>query len=125
MTDNKIIKTLECCSVEGMECSQCPNKDIGIGCITLTLTNALDLIKRQEAELEDLREIVFMDRSEAIKNLKTEARKEFAEKIKEKNGNDFLRSWYEGADECYEFNQEAFEMFIDNLLKEMERENDR
>ena len=35
-----------------------------------------------QAELADLREIVFMDRSEAIKNLKAEAIKEFAEAVK-------------------------------------------
>lgn len=124
MKDNEIIKALECCSVNGMECSQCPNKDMGIGCVTLTLTNSFDLIKRQKAEIEDLREIVFMDRSEAIKSLKAEVRKEFAERLKEKNGDDFITEWYESADICYEFNQEEFEAFIDNLLKEMEREND-
>ena len=41
-----------------------------------------------QAELEDLREIVFMDRTEEIKKknkeLKTEAVKEFAERLKNK-----------------------------------------
>lgn len=40
-------------------------------------------INRQKAEIEDLREIVYMDRSEAIKKMKAEAVKEFAEKLKE------------------------------------------
>ena len=106
MKDNEIIKALECCSVNGMECSQCPNKDMGIGCITLILTNSFDLIKRQEAELEDLREIVFMDRSEAIENLRAEAREEFAERLKEETKYIYLTN--------------KFHSIINNLLKEME-----
>lgn len=45
---------------------------------------AITLINRQRAELEDLREIVFMDRSEAIKNLKSEAIKEFAQRLRKR-----------------------------------------
>jgi hypothetical protein len=43
--------------------------------------------------------------------------KKFAEKVKAQNGNNFLESWYESADICYEFNQEKFESFIDNLVR--------
>jgi hypothetical protein len=49
-----------------------------------TFNAVVDLIGRQKAELEDLREIVFMDRSEAIKNLIAEAIKDFAERLIDK-----------------------------------------
>lgn len=79
-------------------------------------------INRQKAEIELLKEILCTSKvlTATCAGVRIKTAKEFAEKIKEKNGNDFLRSWYEGADECYEFNQEAFEEFIDNLLKEIE-----
>ena len=81
-TDDEIIKALECCSTDEQPCSMCPLWQIcGDGRMTSTHL-ALAIINRQNAELEDLREIVFMDRSEAIKNLKAEAIKEFAENVK-------------------------------------------
>lgn len=59
---------------------------INIGSVTLSKEDVLaidEFISRQKAEIEELREIVFMDRSEAIKQLKAEAVKEFAEMLKE------------------------------------------
>lgn len=67
---------------------------------------ALDLINRQRAEIEDLNEIVFTDRTEAIKMLKAEAIKEFAERLK----NSFGYGWVLGS---------AAKTHIDNLVKEM------
>lgn len=64
------------------------------------------IINRQKAELEDLREIVFTDRTEAIKNLKAEAIEEFAEKLKDIFG----YGWVLGG---------AVKTHIDNLVKEM------
>lgn len=58
-----------------------------IGSVTLSKEFILaidDFINRQKAEIDELREIVFMDRSEGIKQLKAEAVKEFAERVKEK-----------------------------------------
>ena len=71
---------------------------------------------RQQAELEDLREIVFMDRTEEIKKknkeLKTEAVKEFAERLKEMSTQGFWETdAYVGVEQ------------IDNLVKEMESES--
>ena len=69
-------------------------------------------INRQQTELEDLREIVFMDRTEEIKKknkeLKTEAVKEFAEKLKERIIEDFL-----------EYKTDTTIGYIDNLVTEM------
>ena len=47
---------------------------------------AAEANKDLNAEIEDLREIVFTDRTEAIKNLKAEAIKEFELRLKEKSG---------------------------------------
>lgn len=85
MTDNEIIKAMDICGhLEA--CAECPLGDMeGVDkCMHTLLQNALDLINRLKEENEDLRQIVFTDRSEAIKNLKSAARKEFAERLKEK-----------------------------------------
>lgn len=107
MKDNEIIKGLEYCVVE-CNCANCPlyeDKYMSKECVEIE-ARALDLIKRQRAEIEVLREIVFMDRSEAIKNLKAEARNEFVERLKVKTKNIYLTN--------------KFHSIIDNLLKEME-----
>ena len=51
MTDNEIIKGLENCNnVDVGGCSGCPYRDEN--CINRIMADALDLIKRQRAELE-------------------------------------------------------------------------
>lgn len=97
MTNKEIIKALEGAILNAKKC------DSKVWSIELyKLENALDLINRQYTELEDLREIVFMDRSEAIKNLKSEVIKEFAEKLK-----DIYRV------------HDGLHLTIDNLVKEI------
>ena len=54
MTDNEFIKALECCA-KG-DCSMCPLNYGSPTCIKTLVTNALDLINRQKAEIERLRE---------------------------------------------------------------------
>ena len=82
MTDEQIIEALEYC-VSTKSCEECPicNTD---NCGFVLMRNAFDLIERQRAEIEDLREIIFTDRTEAIKKLKAEAIKEFAERLKKR-----------------------------------------
>lgn len=56
MTDNEIIKALECCS-NGNACQEeCPLNDLEdlAYCMSTLLQNTLDLINRQKAEIEDL-----------------------------------------------------------------------
>ena len=51
MTDNEIIKALECCTA-GAGCRKCP-ADVGSAeCIQILMKDSLDLIKRQQAEIE-------------------------------------------------------------------------
>ena len=85
-TDEQIMKAIECCFLNG-DCSGCPAefREYDEICVRCVGKNALEMFNRQRAELEDLREIVFTDRTEAIKNLKAEAIKEFARRLKRKN----------------------------------------
>ena len=86
-TDAEIVKALECCN--DCNCKQCPCyvEDIN-GCKEIPTDQILALINRQKTEIENLREIVFLDRSEAIeaerRKIKAEAIKEFAERLIDK-----------------------------------------
>ena len=117
MTDNDIIKALECCS-NAEPCSNCPYQK---QCDETDLAEiALDLINRQKAEIESLEKDskrlkkVQMQLDDAMKmysTIKAEAIKEFAERLKEK--------WTIASPEPY--NTDAVEVLdsIDNLAKEM------
>ncbi len=55
MSDNDIIKALECCSVHGLlKCEKCPKKNEGVTCMYALSKDALNLINRQQAEIERL-----------------------------------------------------------------------
>ena len=122
MTDNEIIKALEVCHkcVYG-SCPECPLHGVG-GCDSELMKYALNLIKRQKAEIERLEkiEIVFdeiedtinplpfeTDYDKAVKQAKAEAIKEFAERLKEKERPTFPLAMVVDISE------------IDNLVKEM------
>lgn len=102
MTDNEIIKALGCysCMVDGLH------------------ENALDLIKRQTTKIERL-EAEKDNLIRTYRECQIEVLRDFAEKLKSYNHNEFIHSWYESADLCYEFDDSAYEIFIDNLVKEM------
>lgn len=102
MTDNEIVKALECCisSITALACFKCPmvkNKECN-GSNTnvnkLVVENALALITRQKAEIERLKEFIEKDQglilkltgvpvNEYNKKIKSEAYREFADKITE------------------------------------------
>lgn len=98
MTDEQIIKALECCATDdGDDCSQCPYDNIVYepgngGCVNRCRKEALDLIKRQKAEIERLEIELKAMRGTAntykkwYHEAKSEAIKEFAERLKEKFG---------------------------------------
>ena len=85
MTDEQIIKALECCATDdGDDCFQCPYGNIVYkpgngGCVNRCRKDALDLINRQKAEIERLLQKLQQAKSEAIK--------EFAEALKESADN--------------------------------------
>ena len=87
MTDNEIIKTLECCI--NNKCSNCPQRKMACS-ETVAMENALDLINRQKAEIERLKsyknlyedlKAENLETIKAIKNCKAEAIREFAERL--------------------------------------------
>ena len=92
MTDNEIIKALECCLIECGECTVCPLKHIkSVKCLDLLNRNAYNLINRQKAEIEKLKKekdemhkdvIVAEEYAWSLKTAKSEAIREFAEKLK-------------------------------------------
>lgn len=83
MTDNEIIKALECCIFDDVkECDNCPyyDKETEIYCVNDLLKDALNLINRQKAEIESLKN----DRDFWESAAKTEVSEviiEFAERI--------------------------------------------
>ena len=110
MTDNDIIKALECC---GNQMYSCTDKR----CKAQTLGNALNLINRQKAEIERLRmEAKTVDKrleelDRPIAEIRAEAITDFAEKLKEKAkmGKGYLGNVYHTVDVCY----------IDQIAKEL------
>jgi hypothetical protein len=105
MTDNEIIKALECCVKTEFisDCAKC--EMFAIDCKDILIENALDLINRQKAEIERL-QAMHKEMCVGMKVLKRKAIKEFAERLKRvvavHNGD--MWSKYE---------------YIDNLVKEM------
>ena len=118
MTDNEIIKALECCTDESYEnCNECPYSTDTLSCKRLKLLeDSLELINRQKAEIERLKKEVSVARDAYIsiqdryEHTKAESYKEFAERLNEKA---------QIAD-CFDsYNMVVGTHFIDNLLKEM------
>ena len=92
MTDSEIIKALECCTGGLDYCKECPAKEYNVECGDVLKNNALKLINRQKAEIEMLKsrrnflEIEYKNQNnlfwERVEGAKSEAIKEFAERVK-------------------------------------------
>ncbi len=139
MTDEQIIKALECCATDdGDDCFQCPYCNLFYepgngGCVNRCRKDALELINRQKAEIESLKQIIDEQDKEIIKlqkriifwredlnyqpeKIKSEAIKEFAERLKEE-----MRLDDDCDYDCINCHYECKEYipYIDNLVKEM------
>lgn len=94
MTDDKIIKALNCCQ-NSERCDDCPYSHLrgqNTLCIDTSQADYLDLINRQKAEIEELQKrIVFWreDMDYRPNEIRAEAIKEFAERLKERASNKF------------------------------------
>lgn len=77
MDAEKVIKALVCCGDK--ICKHCPNYSEDIECSEKLIKEALDLIKRQQAEIEAL-----INGQETLQKMYAEAYKYFAERLKEK-----------------------------------------
>lgn len=89
MTDNEIIKALECCgNIVDSTCKECAyHETYNASCVVRLMRNALDLINRQKAEIEKYKSGMIAN-AEVVKTLinelktaKSEAIKEFAEEL--------------------------------------------
>lgn len=112
MTDNEIIKALECCHYT--DCSDCPIRGEG-ACVDNLPQYALDLINRQKAEIERLRDTIEktdaayfakVGEVERLTTAEAEAIKKFAEKLKTALYVKGITDW-------------TVDDIIDNLAKEM------
>ena len=124
MTDEQLIKALECCAKTEFisDCAKC--EMFAFDCKDILIENALDLINRQKAEIEKLEKenekqkatleaidnemmpLPFeTDFDKAIKTAKSEAIKKFAKELKN----------YFSISECYL----DIINIIDNFVKEM------
>ena len=110
MTSREIINALvRCTGVHtSTTCLDCPYSARGHDvvhfgedfCKDALLRDSLNLITHQNA-------------------IKSKVIKDFAERVKSENGNGFLCSWYESADVVVAFDQDKFDKFIDNIVKEL------
>ena len=91
MTDNEIIKALECCARLQRRCDECPDRHELNLCGMALKSQALKLINRQKEEIRRLKEDVddLEIKVEHLTVLLAEARheavKEFAERLKEQH----------------------------------------
>ena len=89
MNDKEIIKALECC-IEDEDCTHCPSIKEMPYCSNDIMMGALNLIKRQQAEIEKLKNEIQTTKDAYImlqtKNeiIKSEAVKEFEDRLKNK-----------------------------------------
>ena len=106
MTDEQVIKALEWL-IFNFQKQDNPKDDSDriCNCINLYCQNAVDLIKQQQAEIEHFRDLT--------KKIKSEAYKEFAERLKEKGTPVTGGKGFEGV---YVM---CSNLAIDNLVKEL------
>lgn len=134
MSDNKIINALECCMSLTYECDVCPYK--ANGCSGSLMKDTINLINSQKEKIEKLQSEKYEWKLSAIKcadqrdeierlysnlrfssmigNTRTEAIKEFAERLTKKV---FPLGYL--CDGDYPVNAKAVKIVIDNLVKEM------
>jgi hypothetical protein len=116
MTDNEIIKALDCCSKMHV-CRECVFWEMhSAQCVSELLSNTLDLINSQKVEIERLKEAYAVyEETTGLKWARAEAIKEFAKRLKkEKIKPEF--PW-----DSFFVTEEA----IDNLVKEMTEEGQK
>ena len=111
MTDNEIIKALECCKPQKgtRDCNNCPYAECEKGCADELIKESLDFINRQKAEIDRLKSenlalsqkrITMVERIDIVNNARNKAIREFADQLKrficleEDEGSDFREEMY-------------------------------
>lgn len=123
MTDEQIVKALECCK-DNDGCNKCPYGNIfSKKCINLIQKNALDLIKRQQAEIKELQEILggtSKVQSQTCAVVRAETVREFAKRLTEHSSFCVAKS---GGKEMHETKAYTIRAkIIDELVREMTEE---
>lgn len=124
MTDNEIIKALECCK-DGGVCTGCPLFEQKTAkCISQLNEYTLDLINRQKAEIERLShkcgDCAGCTQWKCdCSNIKSEAIREFVEKLKEKASHETYHDSYGGEKFSYTISTVDFDD-IDQTVDEMD-----
>lgn len=119
MTDNEIIKCLECCASE--EENACDDCYCANGKCIATTPYVLDLINRQQAEIERWRyqlELVLKERadhSEAIKEFASEFEYEIIHKEFWKDHPHTSQVWLNGYEQC----MRDIRVMLKDKIKEM------
>ena len=116
MTESEIMKALECCSTGLAEsCLDCPLSNT---CMTTSVEQlALDLINRKNAEIEKFADIGKLY-SEIRADARSEAIKEFAERVKEAGAKSVEVAFYGNGTETIEFITLRTNL-VDQIAKEM------
>ena len=122
MTDNEIIKAMQCVIGNDVSCSECIyQKALPFpSCRRMCAKNALDLINRQKAEIERLKKNIDglnIFTKNHIKVIRLQSIKEFAERLKETITN-AINTYYNSNGGGYYLAEDTIED-IDNLVKEM------
>ena len=129
MTEEQIIKALECCmDRENKNCREadCPFYKFCLEDLDALQKASLDLIKRQKEEIERLKqqrdsELVMCIANDKNK-IKSEAIKELAERVKDYFREKAIETFGDMADsvEYLTIDTKQTEIDLDNLVKEME-----
>ena len=126
MTDNDIIKALECCGCDNYQCDNCP-----YAYKTCTVyKDSIDLINHQKAEIEKWKALAENGASAIDTNnrlvqkfaeIKTEAIKEFGKRLKSRINDSVFNYWNNNTGGYYLAEDVPDE--IDNLIDEMVGDN--
>lgn len=122
MTDKEIIKAITACGID-MNCSRYPyndNEPLDTSCFSKLFKDTFDLINRQKAEVESLKEknesldTLVLSYGDYVTKARAEAIEEFAERLKTKKFK--YRTFGELV---YVLGEFIYVDEIDNLVKEM------
>ena len=118
LTDAEIVKALECCGNSDSNCIYCPY----LGETYCVHKDAIDIINRQKAEIEELRKGFTADMdyfaSEYDSKIKAEAIKEFIKEHRE------VMMAFCDDDDQISLKVCEYDANTDNLVKEMVGDND-
>lgn len=122
MTDNEIIKYMQCVIGNEVSCSECTYQKVlpFPSCRMMCAKNALDLINRQKAEILELQKRIINWRTDMDyrpDEIKSEAIKEFAERLKHEITS-AIDTYYNSNGGGYYLAEDVIDD-IDNIVKEM------